>query len=244
MADTLVLRATLRRLQELMHLLKGSSAPIVDDQILDEVAHAVDQINALVPQLVPRFDRSTNRYWYRSQVMRRVSLDAKSLEAYLEEEDRGAKKARVSADPSQEAAVPQDDRLRGADVWRLVHPEIKRVAAALYLDGHYADAVLAAMREINTRVKLRVKAKTGTELDGADLMRQAFSLKKPIIQLDDLSTESGRDIQQGYMEIAAGAMTGIRNPKAHANIMISRARALHFLVLASLLMSKLDDAGC
>jgi len=36
-----------------------------------------------------------------------------------------------------------------------------------------------------------------------------------------------------------GAMTGIRNPKAHTNIQIDAMRALHFLMLASLLTCKI-----
>jgi len=41
--------------------------------------------------------------------------------------------------------------------------------------------------------------------------------------------------------IARGAMTGIRNPKAHENITIDSRRAIHFLFLASLLMFKIDE---
>ena len=44
------------------------------------------------------------------------------------------------------------------------------------------------------------------------------------------------------MEIFAGAMTGIRNPKAHSNIVLDENRAIHLLHLASLLMYKLDEA--
>jgi hypothetical protein len=43
------------------------------------------------------------------------------------------------------------------------------------------------------------------------------------------------------MQIFAGAMTGIRNPKAHANIIIDSNRAIHFLFLASLLMYVIDE---
>jgi hypothetical protein len=53
-------------------------------------------------------------------------------------------------------------------------------------------------------------------------------------------SESGRNIQQGYMDIFAGAMTGIRNPKAHGNIQIDSKQAIHLLFLASLLLHKLD----
>ncbi len=45
------------------------------------------------------------------------------------------------------------------------------------------------------------------------------------------------------MELFSGSMIGIRNPKAHANISITKERAIHFIFLASLLMYKLDEAG-
>jgi uncharacterized protein (TIGR02391 family) len=57
----------------------------------------------------------------------------------------------------------------------------------------------------------------------------AFSPKDPLVVLDDLSTESGRNAQQGYMQLYAGSMTGVRNPKAHANVTIDDIRARHFL---------------
>jgi len=91
-------------------------------------------------------------------------------------------------------------------------------------------------------VKEIVKNKTGEERDGADLMYKAFSVDNPLIVIDDLSTTSGKDIQDGYMHIFAGAMRGIRNPKAHDNIIIPPERAIHFIFLASLLMEKLDES--
>jgi hypothetical protein len=44
-----------------------------------------------------------------------------------------------------------------------------------------------------------------------------------------------------HMQIFYGAMTGIRNPKAHANIQIDAVRSIHFMFLASLLLSKIDE---
>jgi len=43
------------------------------------------------------------------------------------------------------------------------------------------------------------------------------------------------------MQIYAGAMIGIRNPKAHANITIDAKRAKHHLHLASLLAYCFDE---
>ena len=126
----------------------------------------------------------------------------------------------------------------------MIHRDIVRVSKNKFEDGYYADSVETAFKEINKRVKKIVKARIGKELDGAGLMYQAFSEQSPIIILDDLGSQTGRDIQKGYMQIFAGSMIGIRNPKAHDNIIISKDRAIHFIFLASLLMYKLDDATC
>jgi uncharacterized protein (TIGR02391 family) len=82
---------------------------------------------------------------------------------------------------------------------------------------------------------------TGKEFDGADLMQRAFSPNAPVIRLADLSIEDGRNIQQGYMQLFAGSMTGVRNPKAHSNIVIDAPRAIHLLHLASLLHFVFDE---
>jgi uncharacterized protein (TIGR02391 family) len=150
------------------------------------------------------------------------------------------------------ALTPEDSPLRNLikettkllqlDFWGIIHKDIIRVAKNKIEDGYYADAVESAFKEVNKRVKEIVKNRTGEELDGASLMYKALSERNPIIVLDDLSSETGRNIQKGYMQIFAGAMTGIRNPKAHENITISREKAAHFIFLASLLMYKLDEA--
>ena len=72
-------------------------------------------------------------------------------------------------------------------------------------------------------------------------MRKVFRPKEPLIKLGDLDSETGRNIQQGYMEIFAGSMAGLRNPNAHANINISPERAIHQLMLGSLLFYVLED---
>lgn len=125
--------------------------------------------------------------------------------------------------------------------WELIHPSIVEVSKSRYQAGHFADCVEAAFKEVNTVVKRIYKSITNEERDGADLMRKAFTINNPQIKLSDLSTESERNIQNGYMDIFAGSMTGIRNPKAHENISISKNRAIHFLFLASLLMHKVDE---
>lgn len=128
-------------------------------------------------------------------------------------------------------------------VWTLIHPKIAAVSRSRFESDQFADSVEAALKAVNSVVKATVKQITGNEYDGADLMNRAFSIRNPIIELDDLTTDTGKNIQVGYMQLYSGAMTGIRNPKAHDNIVIDRVRAIHFLFLASLLMHKLDEAS-
>jgi uncharacterized protein (TIGR02391 family) len=128
-------------------------------------------------------------------------------------------------------------------LWDLIHPEVTRVAKSRFESGHYADSVEAALKEVNSVVKRKVKDATGQETDGNRLMERAFSSTNAVIELDDLSTESGRNIQSGYQRLFSGAMIGVRNPKAHENVVIDANRAMHFLFLASLLMHKLDEAS-
>lgn len=124
--------------------------------------------------------------------------------------------------------------------WRNIPPVIERVAKKKYADGHFADSVESAFKEINDIVKKEYTKIKGNELDGVDLMRQAFSVKNPTFKLADLSDETGRNIQQGYMDIFAGAMMGIRNPKAHKNLDVHPDEAWEMIVLASHLMRMWD----
>lgn len=127
------------------------------------------------------------------------------------------------------------------DFWSLLHPEIVAHAKPRFDNGQYADSVEAALKEVNDAVKARFRKTGQPERNGADLMNAAFSPNNPIILLDDLATVSGQDVQRGYMQIYAGAMIGIRNPKAHGNLDITPKRAIHLLFLASLLRGRLED---
>lgn len=129
---------------------------------------------------------------------------------------------------------------RDYDVWSLIHPQIAEVSKKRVNDGYYADAVESACKTLNTRVRDYVLDQTGEELDGAGLMRKAFSPGNPIIKIANVENKSGHDTQQGYMEIFAGVMIGFRNPKAHDNETITKEDAFRKLIMLSLLMYKID----
>lgn len=125
--------------------------------------------------------------------------------------------------------------------WQLIHPRVCALARPRFEAGFFGDAVEASFKEVNDAVKRIVREGDGRELDGAGLMTTAFSPQNPIIRLTELVTETDRNIQQGYMQILAGSMTGIRNPRAHGNLNPDSTKALHLICLASLLMHKIDE---
>lgn len=131
--------------------------------------------------------------------------------------------------------------------WILIHPRIKSVSKEIFDKYFYKEAAQAAFVEVIDRVKAEVKQRSGTledkdgkKYDGKKLMFYAFDSTHQIIPLSDLNDDLGRDIQEGYMHIFAGAAQGIRDPKAHKNFKISPENSIHLIFLASLLMYKLD----
>lgn len=117
--------------------------------------------------------------------------------------------------------------------------ELRTTTRQLFRNGHMAQSVEEGFKYVNNLVKHR----TGLPADGADLMRKALSLKDPALKLSALKTQSQRDHQLGYMEIMAGAMTGVRNPRAHEHRYLEDPLvALELLCLANHLSRSIRGA--
>jgi uncharacterized protein (TIGR02391 family) len=117
-----------------------------------------------------------------------------------------------------------------------LHPAIVDAATDLYRDGHYANAIEDSVKALNNLVRL----KSGLEADGAPLMTTAFSPEKPVLRFNELQDQSDRDEQRGFMMMFAGAVAGLRNPRAHKLIKDDPERALEFIAFVSLLGKLLD----
>ena len=121
---------------------------------------------------------------------------------------------------------------------RDLHPEIGEAAGKLYLGGHYANAIEAAIKALCNRVRVH----SGKELDGADLMKTVFSPKNPSLRFNDFKDRSDRDQQEGYMMMFAGVVAGLRNPRAHKITQDDPEDALEFIAHISHLAKLLDRA--
>jgi len=119
-----------------------------------------------------------------------------------------------------------------------LHPEIARAASQLYRNGHYANAVEDSVKALNGLVRRQ----SGLDIDGVPLMQKAFSPNSPILKFNDFSDQSDRDEQMGFMNMFSGAVSGLRNPRAHGFIHDDPERALEFIAFVSLLAKLLDEA--
>lgn len=136
------------------------------------------------------------------------------------------KKADIQGTPAAEIADTALGKL---------HPRVQTVAAKLFRDGHFRQAILDSY----IAVVDDVKTKSGRgDLDGTPLMQTVFSPKNPI-----LVVSSDPDEQQGFMWLFSGAVMAIRNPKAHRLVQqADPVRAYEWLAFVSVLFRVLDDA--
>lgn len=120
-----------------------------------------------------------------------------------------------------------------------LHAEIKRAAGQLYQDGHYAQAISTAVIALNDFVRLRSGV---SDKDGTNLMEFVFNPSKPTLRFNDLSDDSDRSEQRGFMMMYSGAVVGLRNPRAHKIIKDDPEEALEYIAFISLLAKLVDKA--
>lgn len=120
----------------------------------------------------------------------------------------------------------------------LLHPMIISSSLAQYRNGHLRDAVLNAVIAVFDMIR----ARTGLQLDGKDLVGQAFGIEKGKLIFSEIETETGRNDQKGFLQIYDGIYTGVRNVKAHSLTHdLNEQKAAQYLVTLSLLARRVDE---
>jgi len=176
--------------------------------------------------------------------LRRQKLNAVlSLSGYELREDGRIR--RVQAARSVDEAVRRASRLSAALTSRNVHPHVLQFCRAELLDQNYFHAVFEATKSIAAKVR----ALSGLDGDGADLVQRAFGLSKDgtsRLAINSLQTETERGEQRGFVSLVVGLFGTVRNPLAHnpkVEWPMSEQDALDILTLASLVHRKLDSAN-
>jgi uncharacterized protein (TIGR02391 family) len=119
------------------------------------------------------------------------------------------------------------------------HKDLEQASRNLFEDGYFSQAVFEGCKALNERVR----QETGRSEDGDSLMRKVFSANEPLLRLNTGVSDSDKNEQTGFMNIFAGVMMGIRNPRAHELYEDRPERALAILGLLSLLFEIVDEAA-
>lgn len=132
--------------------------------------------------------------------------------------------------------------------WRHLHLKLRDRIKNYYQNKQYGDA---ASQGVQIFCEI-IRNLTGRSEDGNDLVNRIFGSKPfnppPEIQLNDLSTESFKNIQEGQGHLSRGVVTGFRNPISHGPIdtnvpaLFSELDCLNILSLVSYLITRLDNA--
>ena len=147
--------------------------------------------------------------------------------------------ARSSKETTIAGARARAGRMKAALEHRNVHPEVLKYCEAEVIEDNYFHAVLEGAKGVAERIR----ALSGLTSDGADLVNEAFGIKKPMLALNPLLTESEKSEQKGFTSLLIGLFGAFRNPLAHAPKMIwpmTEQDSLDVLTLISLVHRRLD----
>jgi uncharacterized protein (TIGR02391 family) len=132
--------------------------------------------------------------------------------------------------------------------WRHLHENLRDRVGTYYQNGQFGDA---ASQGVQIYCEI-IRGLTGLTVDGTELVNGVFGGKPftspPAIQLNDLSTDSKKNIQEGQGHLSRGVVTGFRNPISHGPIdtnvpaVFSELDCLNILSLVSYLLTRLDGA--
>jgi uncharacterized protein (TIGR02391 family) len=208
--------------------------------------HACEFLHLCVKPFAPIFREPTKGIWY--WVPRPITLSEVEergvfmMHEVLKFEERygGEQKLEERTEPVANQGMP-DGASRENNAYRfedLLHSAIVNGSLGQFRDGHLRDAVLNGVIAVFDMIR----ARTGLQLDGKDLVGQAFGTDKGKLIFSELESESGRNDQKGFLQIYEGVYTGVRNVKAHSLAHdLDEVKAAQYLITLSLLARRVDE---
>lgn len=122
---------------------------------------------------------------------------------------------------------------------RRMHHEVVKYCRAELMHDNYFHAVFEATKGLAHRIRKM----SGVELDGAALVDKGFSVERPVLAFNALSTETEKSEHKGFAALLKGCFAAVRNPLAHEPKILwdGEDDAADYLSLVSLLHRTLDD---
>ena len=175
---------------------------------------------------------------------RRIDLNTILLFAGAEIREDGklvaARPATTLGEAQQRANKLRSELMRrgiAGDVLAFCRPEL--------LDGNYFHAVFEATKSLASKIR----AKTGSTLDGSALVEEVFSIKGgrvPLLAWNALQTDNHRSEHRGTALMISGVFAYFRNLPAHVPKVeapkVTEDQALEVLTMISFLHRRLDLA--
>lgn len=141
----------------------------------------------------------------------RIELNKRLAFIGLEFTDKGQFKKTVQSKTITEAEQ-KASRLKSKLEQRNTHPTIFKYCKAELLAENYFHAVFEATKSVADIIRFR----TGLTEDGGELIDKAFSIKNPLIKINDLSSETKESEHKGFANLIKGVFGMFRNTTAHS----------------------------
>ncbi|HGP0312243.1 TIGR02391 family protein [Citrobacter freundii] len=128
--------------------------------------------------------------------------------------------------------------------WRHLNEKVKNRIQQYYINKQYG---LAADQGTKIYCEI-IRELTGCDLDGRKLTDRIFPGNSPAIKVSNLSTDTGKSMQEGQHFLSSGVMASFRNPASHmpADKLVpdqfSELDCLNILGLISYLLERIDGA--
>lgn len=107
-----------------------------------------------------------------------------------------------------------------------------------YNTENYSNAILDSIQFIGDSIR----EKSGLEGDGNTLIGIAFGGENPKIKLNNLQTETEKNIQKGIEQIFRGIYSAYRNPRSHSKLDDSENDAIEIIIFINHLLKILDKS--
>ncbi|MDD2675540.1 MAG: TIGR02391 family protein [Flavobacterium sp.] len=107
-----------------------------------------------------------------------------------------------------------------------------------YNTENYSNAILDSIQFIGDLIR----EKSGLEGDGNTLIGIAFGGENPKIKLNNLQTETEKNIQKGIEQIFRGIYSAYRNPRSHSKLDDSENDAIEIIIFINHLLKILDKS--